>query len=119
VICILVLVVTSASLGACGSDGGSDENEMVVVGTEMTFTAPDEVGAGEYLVTFRNDGAVPHELAFRDPSGQFVTRRSIAAASEATMEVELTPGTWQLECHELGHMNAGMHRPLAVTADAG
>jgi uncharacterized cupredoxin-like copper-binding protein len=97
----------------CGDSGGSDDG-FLVVGSEMAFDAPSEVAPGSYSVTFRNDGALPHELAFKDPAGEFAVRRSIAAASEVTIEVELTEGTWQLECLEPGHMEAGMYRPLVV-----
>ena len=110
-----VAVIAALALApGCGDGGGSDD-EFVVVGTEMAFDAPAEVAPGSYRVTFRNDGALPHELAFKDPAGEFVVRRSIAGAAEATIEVELTEGTWQLECHEPGHMEAGMHRPLVVS----
>lgn len=115
-----MLALAVAAVAGCGSDGGGDggggdRRSLVVVGTEMAFDAPETVTAGMYEVTFRNDGAVPHELAFRDPSGEIVTRRSIAASAQVTMEVELTPGAWELACYEPGHYEAGMHEPLTVT----
>jgi uncharacterized cupredoxin-like copper-binding protein len=106
-----MLVLAAA---ACGSDSDANRRTMTVVGTEMAFGAPDRAGAGSYAVTFRNDGAVHHELAFKDPAGRFVARRSIASGQSVTMEVELTPGTWELGCFEPGHYEAGMHRTLVV-----
>lgn len=99
---------------ACGGDGEAPK-PMTVVGTEMAFEAPDRVPAGSYTVTFRNDGAVHHELAFRAPSGEFTARRSIGGGQSVTLEVDLEPGTWELGCFEPGHYEAGMHRPLVVT----
>ena len=112
----VLAVLAAAMLGGCANDGETFEAKgFSVIGTEMAFEAPESVAAGMYEVTFRNDGAVPHELAFRDPSGDIVTRRSIAASSEVTIEIELTPGAWELACHEPGHYEAGMHKPLTVT----
>ena len=87
---------------------------MAVVGREMAFEAPNRVLAGDYNVTFRNAGALYHELAFKNPSGEFVTRRSIGAGETIDMEITLEPGTWELGCFEPGHYEAGMHRELLV-----
>ena len=87
---------------------------MTVVGTEMSFTAPDRVTSGNYQVTFQNAGTTYHELAFKDPGGEIVTRRSIAAGQFVTMDVHLTAGAWELACYEPGHYEGGMHKPLTV-----
>jgi uncharacterized cupredoxin-like copper-binding protein len=110
---VALTVLMGVGLFACG---GSDapSRTMTVVGTEMAFAAPDSVVAGDYSVTFRNDGAVHHELAFRDPSGEIVARRSIPGGQSVVMEVRLEPGTWELGCFEPGHYEAGMHRQLIV-----
>lgn len=113
------LVVTAAAVAvmvvaaSCGGDS-RDERALTVVGTEMAFDAPGRTVAGRYQVTFRNDGAVYHELAFKDPDGQFVARRSIAGGQSITMAVDLGPGTWELGCFEPGHYEAGMHSDLIV-----
>jgi len=111
------LVVLFLVFAACGADSGSGDaaNRFTVVGTEMAFDAPDSVAAGDYEVTFRNDGAVHHELAFRNPEGEFRGRRSIAGGQSVVMKVTLAPGTWELGCFEPGHYEAGMHKPLEVT----
>lgn len=108
VVAALVVVV----LSGCGDDG--EQRSMTVVGTEMAFDAPDRTIEGDYTVTFRNAGTAYHELAFRNPSGDFVARRSIAAGESIDLEVTLKPGTWELGCFEPGHYEAGMHRQLDV-----
>jgi plastocyanin len=115
------LLVAILLAGACGSSGtGGGAKPLRVEGTEMSFTAPNSVAAGTYDVTFANVGKVPHELAIVDPTGEVLVRRSIAGGEQATLEgVKLTPGTWELACHELGHYESGMKRPLQVTAGAG
>jgi uncharacterized cupredoxin-like copper-binding protein len=109
---VLLLAVT---LAACGGGAASGPKKtMTVIGTEMKFEAPDHVPAGTYQVTFQNAGTTYHELAFKNPGGEIVTRRSIAAGQFITMDVELGAGTWELACYEPGHYDAGMHKPLTV-----
>ena len=110
---LVVALATTVLLAAC-SQGKEPTKTMTVVGTEMKFDAPDRVASGTYDVRFRNAGAIYHELAFRDPSGRFVARRSIRAGESVVMEVELKPGTYELGCYELGHYEAGMHKTLVV-----
>ena len=112
---IAVLLAIVLGTAGCGrDDGGADARSLVVVGTEMAFDAPPAVRAGQYEVSFRNDGGVAHELAFRSPAGEVVTRRSVAAGAQVLMSVDLTAGTWELACHELGHYEAGMRKALSV-----
>jgi len=106
-----VALVVVAALGGCSRDV-EPRGSLTVVGTEMRFDAPDRAPAGHHRVTFRNDGALNHELALRDPQGRIVVRRSIGGHQQATLEVDLQPGTWELGCFEPGHYQAGMHRPL-------
>ena len=107
----MTLLVLSAM--ACG--GTQTGRTMTVVGTEMAFDAPDTVKAGTYTVTFRNDGAVYHELAFRGPDGEFAARRSIAGGEQAVLDVTLKRGTWELGCFEPGHYEMGMRTAFTVT----
>ena len=87
---------------------------MTVIGTEMAFEAPSHVTPGRYDVLFRNAGATYHELAFTNPDGEVVARRSIAGGQEIELPVKLSAGTWELGCYEPGHYEAGMHQPLVV-----
>jgi uncharacterized cupredoxin-like copper-binding protein len=111
---VAIVVVAAVAAGCGGDDGGGEQRAMTVVGTEMAFDAPDHVPAGNYAVTFVNGGAVHHELAFRNPDGEVVTRYSIAAGQRVVLDVELEPGTWELGCFEPGHYEGGMHRDLVV-----
>lgn len=112
ILALATLVLALVLLGACGTTPSS--RAMTVVGTEMAFDAPRRVPAGHYEVTFRNEGLVAHELAFRGPDGEFVNRISIGAAQSQVVDVDLEPGTWVLGCYEPGHFEAGMHESLVV-----
>ena len=85
----LVLLLSTA---ACGSDGSSSK-PLAIEGGErgaaMYFDPDSEtVPAGTYDVTFDNVGAVHHELALVDASGEALAARSIAGKQTATFEVE-------------------------------
>lgn len=110
------LAVGAALLFASGACGESEPVlEMTIVGTEMAFEAPAAVQPGRYEVTFRNAGAVAHELAFENPGGQIVMRRSIGGGQSVVLDVDLSQeGTWELGCYEPGHFEAGMVAPLSV-----
>lgn len=88
---------------------------MTVVGVEMAFQAPDTAPAGVYTVTFRNDGSVVHELAFKDANGNVVARTSTGPHTTTAVEVKLSKGTYELTCREPGHQQAGMHKTLTVS----
>lgn len=116
---IVATLAVVATLGACKASTPKVTRALEVVGTEMAFTAPDRVPTGHYRVTFRNQGTVYHELAFKDPAGEIQMRRSIEAGQTVVIEVDLTrPGTWELACYEPGHYEAGMHRPLTVVTSS-
>ena len=111
---VLAVLVAAAFVGACGGDK-LDDQTMTVTGAEMSFDAPNSVPAGNYRVTFINNGNVQHELAFKDPSGKFVARNSVAPHQTVLMQVKISKkGTWDLGCYEPGHYEAGMHKPLVV-----
>lgn len=113
---VVTTIVLALLVTACG--GGDPApgplKAMNVVGNEMTFQAPDRVPAGHYQVSFQNAGKQFHELAFKNPDGKIVARRSIAGGQFINIDVTLTAGTWELACYEPGHYEAGMHKPLIV-----
>jgi uncharacterized cupredoxin-like copper-binding protein len=106
---VLALALTA---GACGST--EEPMELTVVGTEMAFDAPATVEAGDYVVVFENAGAIYHEVAIKDASGQVLRRTQAPAGGTSRMEVTLEPGTYELGCFEPGHYEGGMFRTLTV-----
>ena len=116
-----VVVLAASSLAGCGSDGGAGAASSLEIeggerGSAMYFDPETpEVAAGRYRVTFRNAGAVHHELAFLDPSGAPLVARSIAGGTTVDLEVDLDPGTYRMVCREPGHEAAGMVGTLTAT----
>ena len=116
---VIALVAIPILLSACGSAGADHKSRtLAVVGTEMAFAAPDSVVAGDYVVRFTNDGAMSHEVAVRDATGDVLRRIGAAPGQTATMELELEPGTYELGCFEPGHYQQGMKRLLTVRSGA-
>ena len=109
----LLAVGAGVASGACSDDAPP---ELLVVGTEMAFDAPERITAGTYTLHFDNAGAVFHEVAVRDAGGKVVRRVTAAAGQEASTEIELPAGTYELGCFEPGHYEAGMKQPLEVVA---
>src|SRR5690349_20629355 len=79
-------------VGACSS--GPDKAELTVRGTEMAFTAPDSVAAGDYVLTFANQGSMIHEVAVRDAAGRVLRRVGAPPGATASMDLTLVPGTY-------------------------
>jgi plastocyanin len=73
------------------------------------------VAAGDYVVRFRNAGAVYHEVAIKDATGEVLRRVSAGPGQTVKMEVSLPRGQYELGCFEPGHYEGGMHRLLSVT----
>jgi nitrite reductase (NO-forming) len=70
-----------------------------------------EVPAGRVVLVIRNEGLIPHDLAI---PGLGKKTEYIAPKKEATLELELRPGTYPFECTVSGHKEAGMHGTLVV-----
>ena len=111
----LLVAVLAAAVGAagCGSSK-ADAPELRVVGTEMAFDAPEVVDAGTYTLHFVNAGAVSHEVAVRDASGEVLVRLTAEPGGERSIETALSPGRYELGCFEPGHYEAGMRQQLTV-----
>ncbi|MCS7236630.1 MAG: cupredoxin domain-containing protein [Armatimonadota bacterium] len=70
-----------------------------------------EVPAGRVVLVVRNEGLIPHDLSI---PGLGKKTDYIAPKKEATLELELRPGTYPFECTVSGHKEAGMHGTLVV-----
>lgn len=109
---LAVAAVFALLTAACGDSGSSQE--LTIVGTEMAFDAPDEITAGDYVITFENAGAIYHEVAVKDAEGKVLRRTQAPAGGTSTMELTLEPGVYELGCFEPGHYEGGMFRTLTV-----
>ena len=117
-------------------------SRLDVVATEYGWTGvPDELPAGSYPLSFRNDGTEAHEISiFRNPDHRSLEElyelgpvgikdavesvETVIAApgttAEETPTITLTPGEYEVVCFipaatdSRPHFEHGMHRTLVV-----
>ncbi len=70
-----------------------------------------EVPAGRVVLVIRNEGLIPHDLSI---PGLGKKTEYIAPKQEATLELDLRPGSYPFECTVSGHKEAGMVGTLVV-----
>jgi uncharacterized cupredoxin-like copper-binding protein len=114
---LLALAITAAAgLTACGGGGdGGTVQTVTVTGTEMRFDPADlTLAAGRYRFHFVNAGKTYHDLGiYRD--GRALGIRETGAGQSIDLDViKLGAGTYTMECHEPGHLQAGMHGTISV-----
>lgn len=122
----VVTVTILSLLGACGGESDESSTSLDVTAAEFEFSPSAYViPAGiEVPLTFRNDGALPHEWVIMttpiDEESEFtedlVLWEEEAEAGE-TKEVTIPPldaGTYQIICAIEGHFAAGMEGELVV-----
>ncbi|MDR7414980.1 MAG: cupredoxin domain-containing protein [Armatimonadota bacterium] len=114
------VVAVAIQLGAQRTTGGAlptPEPAPAVQRVEVTLRefkfepARLEVPAGRMVLVVRNEGLIPHDLSI---PGLGKKTEYIAPKKEATLELELRPGTYPFECTVSGHREAGMHGTLVV-----
>jgi plastocyanin len=115
---VLILVLSGAVAvaagGGCGGGGGKVEI-VTVTGTEMRFDPGQlTVGPGRYRFHFVNGGRTFHDLGiYRD--GKSLGIREAGAGQSIDLDViKLQTGTYTMECHEPGHLQAGMRGTITV-----
>jgi plastocyanin len=140
---LLVLVLASVALVACGSgssnsstestsesaggaekpaekeSGGEGSGAIVNIatpsGTELAFTTKAATApAGQVSVEFENPQALQHDVTIEDSSGKVVTETELVSEGSATTTANLKPGTYTFFCSVPGHRQAGMEGTLTV-----
>lgn len=112
----VLLPLVLAGLTACGGGGGGGAVQTVTVtGTEMRFDPPElTLAPGRYRFHFVNAGRIYHDLGvYRD--GRALSIRSTGPGQSLDLDVvKLSTGTYTMECHEAGHLQAGMRGTITV-----
>jgi uncharacterized cupredoxin-like copper-binding protein len=131
---IVLAMVASLALAACGSSASSNKPvDVTVTLTEFTIdsslTTFSQGVPYHFIVT--NKGTVNHEFRIIPPvSGQVsqdqintmtlaaIPESQLAPGSTATLDYTFTKayaeGSLELACHLPGHYEAGMHVPITV-----
>jgi plastocyanin len=141
---LLVLVLASVALVACGSSSSSTEAESsggesasgaekpaeesgggegsgaivgiaTPAGTELAFTTKEaSAPAGQVSIEFENPQALQHDVSIEDSSGKVVAKTELVSEGSSTATANLKPGTYTFFCSVPGHRQAGMEGTLTV-----
>src|SRR5436853_3656366 len=111
----ILLVALGALVAGCGGGSGGKVQTVTVTGTEMRFTPAElTLAPGRYRFHFVNAGTTYHDLGiYRD--GRSRSTREAAAGQSIDLDlINLETGTYEMECREPGHLQAGMHGTITV-----
>jgi plastocyanin len=140
---LLVLVLASIALVACGSSsstttttsggeatsegaggaaaqggaagGGSTVSLEADPGGQIAYTTKSaSAKAGKVTIEFKNPQALSHDVAIEAPGGETVGKTNLIAESATSTSVNLKPGTYHYFCTVPGHREAGMEGTLTV-----
>lgn len=96
------------------ASGASLEIEASPEGN-LEFTSDTATAkAGKVTVDFKNESAVPHDVAIESESGETVGQTEIIAEGSDSTTANLKPGTYHYFCTVPGHRQAGMEGTLTV-----
>jgi plastocyanin len=112
---LALAIATSAGLACGGGGSGGTVQSVTVTGTEMRFDpAQLALAPGRYRFHFVNVGTTYHDLGiYRD--GRALGIRETGAGQSVDLDViKLAPGAYTMECHEPGHLQAGMRGTITV-----
>jgi uncharacterized cupredoxin-like copper-binding protein len=104
-----------AEPAAAEASAGPELAALKVSETEFKIHVPAaKVGAGTVDIQVTNDGTVPHNLVVEGP-GVDKSTPEIGPGKEASLQVDLKPGAYELYCSIPGHRDAGMQTKLTVS----
>src|SRR5690349_3249079 len=106
---------TQATTTGSTTTTASAPTAVTATETEFKIALPKTtVPAGAYAVTVKNDGNIEHDLVIKG-SGVDEKTANIAPGEQASLDVDLKPGTYDVYCSIPGHKQAGMDLKLTVT----
>ena len=110
----LVLLGLIGAFTGCGGSGGTVQT-VTVTGTEMQFDPAElTLAPGRYRFRFVNAGQTFHDLGIYRNGQSRGIREAGAGQSIDLAVIKLETGTYTMECHEPGHLQAGMRGTITV-----
>jgi plastocyanin len=131
---VLILILVSVPLLACGSASDSSSNGNTRASSEAggkpststvdfeadwtkTFSYTSDAAAaeaGRVTIAFTNPQARKHDIAIEDPNGKTIGQTGPVAEGADSVVVDLKPGVYTYYCTLPGHRQAGMKGTLTV-----
>jgi plastocyanin len=113
VLALAIIAVAGFTAGGGGGDSGTVQT-VTVTGTEMRFDADLTLAPGRYRFHFVNAGKTYHDLGiYRDGSALGIRETGAGQAIDLDV-IKLSTGAYTMECHEPGHLQAGMRGTVTV-----
>jgi plastocyanin len=103
--------------GEEGGSGGGSATVEIEASPEgnLEFTSDTATAkAGKVTVDFKNESAVPHDVAIESEGGETVGQTEIISEGSDSTTANLKPGTYHYFCTVPGHRQAGMEGTLTV-----
>jgi plastocyanin len=107
---------SSASASASSSAPAEQGGTLAVTGVDFSFEMDStDLSAGEYEVTFTNEGSSPHNVVV-ELDGEDVTGSDVIDPGQSTsFTVALEPGEYVFYCGVGSHRAMGMETPVTVS----
>jgi len=106
----------SSSSSSSSSAPAEQGSTLTVTGVDFAFELDStDLAAGEYEVTFANDGGASHDVVV-ERDGEDVAKSEVIPPGEtSTFTVTLEPGEYVFYCSVGNHRSMGMEQAVTVT----
>jgi plastocyanin len=88
--------------------------EIQVEVTEYAIRIPPQIPAGHQTLTITNSGKETHSLVLEANGHQYALPEPLARGARGSLNLELTPGTYNVYCPMPGHKAKGMSTSVVV-----
>jgi len=106
--------VTESSRDSPGNRVTSAPLQVKVDLTEYAINMPEVLAAGPQQLQITNHGEREHGFAIEGGSVHQHLTSNLTKGGTATLDVDLTPGTYEAYCPVEGHKGKGMRRTITV-----
>jgi hypothetical protein len=94
--------------------GGAAPPEIQIELTEYAIRIPPQIAAGHQTLTVVNSGKERHSLVLESDGHEYKLPEPLARGGRGSLNVELTPGTYNVYCPVDGHKGKGMSTTVVV-----
>jgi hypothetical protein len=96
--------------------GTTDADTVEVHLAEFSIDMPQSLPAGRTVFRVMNHGSVEHGFEIEGPDVQDSLTSNVQPGEEATLSVDLEPGSYEVWCPVADHAEQGMRTTLQVSA---
>ena len=109
---------STAADSSAGSTSGSSTDAESVTATEADFSIhldEDNLKAGDYKITVRNNGSATHDLVVEQNGSDVAKSDTVGPGDATTLTVTLQPGKYVFYCSIGNHRAMGMETTVTVS----